>query len=228
VLLVTVPSLRVQFGDLALSLVSLVGAVVLIAAMVGLQRLTGEAPRSVFVTDALTILILSPALAVASSIAVADSRLGGRSWNFLAAGLLVCCVAGIILTIVTRAGERRGSVALIEFLPAVLTVTSVIAGVSRFSAGNTWQGLSLAWGIAAGLTLALAATPRSLQVPLAVLAWFGLTLGMIVFTGQPATESIRAMMFVVVGLGGVSLAWAGIGTGSRIEDSPETRIARPR
>ena len=161
---VLVPSFEARFGDASLAFVCVLAASG-IAAVAGYRwYTTRQPPRVELIADALTLIVLVPALALAAGIQAADSRFGGRDENVVAATIAILLIF-LIVTVVARAADgQRGRQVAIAVLPAALSIAATIGGGDRFASGDFWQGASLAWIVAGCATLVYGFFPRSAGV----------------------------------------------------------------
>lgn len=194
---VLLPQVEERIGGAALAAVCVAtGAVAIGLALV--VWYTAALFRRELVADAISLLVLVPAASVASGIELADARFGGRSLNFLAATLAIMAIFCLTATIGSMAGSARGPVAQTSALPAALVIAAVIGGASRFSGGNLWQGISLAWMVAALLTLATAVLPPTRRVFVPTLGYAAFAIGMLFLglasgSGQSIAGSTAAL-----------------------------------
>lgn len=143
-----VPGLERNLGESALTAVSWGLGLLLLGGIVLLRR-AGRPIEWRIAADAISLLVLVPVLVMASSIEVADARLGGRSLNLLAAAVATLLVYLIVVTVATRAGADRTPASQIGALPGALAILIILLGTEYFAAGAAWRGLSIAWMVAA-------------------------------------------------------------------------------
>lgn len=150
---IALPAFEIRLGGLALPVVCAVLAT--LAGVAGWLLSRSEAMRSssLNVTDAATLLFLTPVVAVASGIEVSDIRLGGAIGNFAAAAVAVLAMLGVVAVVAVLTSVESPRSAGIALLPAALTIAAVIAAAERFAADNMGQGFTAAWMIAALATL---------------------------------------------------------------------------
>ena len=170
------PTVRVQLGDAANAALSCFLGLVVIVALIGhwyVRR--GEARRDL-AADVVSIVALTPSVIVAAGIQNADDRFGGRTANVLAA-LSASVALFAVVAIVARLDERIdfGSAA-IGALPGALIVVSLLGDPHLYDAGAAWQGISIAWMVAAIATVVFGFLPVGARnfVPIVVFAAFGL------------------------------------------------------
>ena len=77
-------------------------------------------------TDAVTLVLLVPVVAVASGIEVADIRLGGATGHFLAAAIAVLAVVAILAIVAILTSVETPMATGIALLPATLTVAATM------------------------------------------------------------------------------------------------------
>lgn len=167
---ISLPAFEVRLGGLALPVMCVVLAVLTGVAAWVQGRSEAQRSWSLNATDAVMLVLLVPAVAVASGIEVADIRLGGATGNFAAASVAVLAVVGIVSVVAVLTSVESPLSTGIALLPAALIVAAIIAAAERFAAGGLGQGLTAAWMIAALATLldgALAPRFRSLVPPIA-------------------------------------------------------------
>ena len=167
---IALPAFEVRLGGLGLPVICAVLAVLTGVAAVLLARSEALRSWSLCVTDAVSLLLLVPVVAVASGIEVADIRLGGATANFIAVAVAVLAVLGIVTVVAVLTSVESPLSTGIALLPAALIVAATIAAAERFAADNLGQGLTAAWMIAALATLldgALTAKSRALVPPVA-------------------------------------------------------------
>jgi hypothetical protein len=149
----TMPALDDRFGAATLALMCAAMAALCVGSVYLVRNADVGQTWPLIATDALTLLLLVPVVAVASGIEVADAQLAGQADNFAASAVAVIAVTIIIGLTATVLSFRSPSLGQLALLPATLIVAAAIAGADRFSAGTLAQGLSVAWMVAALLTL---------------------------------------------------------------------------
>jgi hypothetical protein len=183
-------------------------------------------------TDALTLALVTPVVAVAAGISVADIRLGGASENFLAATVATVSTVAIVTIVVAIASVRTPGSAAVALLPAALVVAAAIAGAERFSADNLGQGLSATWMVASLVTIfdGLATMRWRSIVPLAGFAVFAIAVTGVAGSSDAAISRANASLaFVTTGASGAMLLLApqlAIRAGELVCDPPSA--SRPR
>ncbi len=205
---IALPAFEIRLGGLALPIIcSVLAGLTGIAAWL-MGRSEAQRSWSLNATDAVTLALLVPVVAVASGIEVADIRLGGATGNFVAAALAVLAVVGIVSVVAALASVESPLSAGIALLPAALIVAATIAGAERFAADNLGQGLTAAWMIAALATLVdggLAPKLRSLVPPLAF-AVFAIVVAVAGNSGgADVSRDNAAIAFVTTAASGVVL-----------------------
>lgn len=168
-----VPGVSNRFGDAALVVVCLLLGLAVSGAVAMLHR-AGRPLGWQLIADAITLMVLLPALITASGIEVADARYGGRGENFLAAAAALVLLYVIVTTVATRGWSDLRITGQTGAAPAALSITIILLGTNHFSAGGMWRGLSIAWMVAAGVTLMVTLSPgrfRQFVVPGTFLAF---------------------------------------------------------
>jgi hypothetical protein len=212
---IALPAFEVRLGGLALPVICVVLAVLTGIAALLLGRSEAQRSWSLNATDAATLILLVPVVAVASGIEVADIRLGGATGHFAAAAIAVLAVFGIISTVAMLASVESTSSTGIALLPAALIVAAAIAAAERFAADNLGQGLTAAWMIAALATLldgALLHRYRALVPPVAF-AVFAIIVAIAgSSTGADVSRSNATIAFLTTAATGAALLLAPAGT----------------
>lgn len=153
-----VPGVSNRFGDAALVIVCLLlGAAVACAAAMIYRA--GRPLEWQLLADAMTLVVLLPALITASGIEVADARYGGRGENFLAAAIALVLLYVVVTTVATRGWSELRTLGQTGAVPAAFSITIILLGTNHFSAGGMWRGLSVAWIVAAGVTMLTTLVP---------------------------------------------------------------------
>ena len=183
------PVLERRLGDTALVATCIGLAGIVGATAAGVWYASRGPIRRDLASDMVTLLVLVPALAVTAGIFVADSRFGGRTDNFMAAILAVISIFFIVALVGLTAPDSQRSWSPIVVLPAALVISAVVGSTGRFSAEEFWQGISLAWMVAAIATLA-AGTIRGLRSLLGPTVYVLFSLG-IYLTRDITEESER-------------------------------------
>ncbi|HEX5165961.1 MAG TPA: hypothetical protein VFV93_11240 [Thermomicrobiales bacterium] len=168
---IALPAFEIRLGGLALPVICVVLAVLNGVAGLLLGRSEAQRSWSLSATDAATLILLVPVVAVASGVEVADIRLGGATAHFAAAALAVLAVVGIVATVAMLTSVESPMSSGIALLPAALTVAAAIAAAERFAADNLGQGLTAAWMIAALATLLDGAMPVRYRPPVPPVAF---------------------------------------------------------
>ncbi len=166
-----VPGVSSRFGDAALVIVCMLLGLAVAGAAAMLYR-AGKQLEWQLIADAMTLMVLLPALITASGIEVADARYGGRGENFLAAAAALVLLYVVVTTVATRGWADLRLAGQTGAVPAALSITIVLLGTNHFSAGGMWRGLSVAWMVAAGVTLLVTLSPgryRHVVVPVTFL-----------------------------------------------------------
>ena len=212
---IALPAFEVRLGGLALPMMCVV-----LATLTGFAALVqgrSEALRSwsLNATDAVTLVLLVPVVAVASGIEVADIRLGGATAHFIAAALAVLAVLAIVAIVAIVTSVEEPLATGIALLPATLTVAAAIAAAERFAADNLGQGLTAAWMIAALATLVDGAVPvrnRALIPPIGF-AVFAMVFAIAGSTGgADVSRSNATIAFLTTAISGAMLIVAPAGT----------------
>ena len=200
------PRVQEQLGDAALAAIALMAGAFAIGLAVLVWYSTSLIRREL-VVDAIFLIVLVPAVSVASGIELADARFGGRSLNFLAATLAILAIFSIGATIASWGGSARGSVAQASVVSGGLVIAAVIGGASRFSGADLWLGVSLAWMVGGAMTLVAALLPPAFRgiTLTSVYTMFGLVMLYtgLAGSGEPiegsvATLAIMATVFPVL------------------------------
>lgn len=158
------PTVEARAGDAALALVCVLAAGGF-AAVVGYRWYTTRQPLRVeLIADAIALVVLVPALALAAGIQAADSRFGGRDENVVAATIATLLIFLIVTVIARAVDSERGRQVAIALLAAGLTVAATVGGGDRFASGEYWKGAALAWFVAGFTTLIYGLMPRSAGV----------------------------------------------------------------
>lgn len=148
-----VPVLESRFDDASLILVCLLLAGITGGVVFADWWFTRRSPRRELAADLVSLAVLVPASSVARMIAVADSRLGGRDLNYIAAALGVLAVFLIIVSVSLSDESSPPSHSTIGVLPAAILLVALFAGSSAASTANLWQAASLAWIVSAIMTV---------------------------------------------------------------------------
>jgi hypothetical protein len=187
-----VATLEERFGDTTLLLVALVLSVSTGVVTYFAWKMTSALATGLLAPDVLALALLVPVLASASGVLVADQRLSDRGPYFLLAALATLGALGLIelLAVIGNANVPR-QLALAA-LPAALCVAAVLGGGERFSAGAIHEGLSVAWMVAAVVTLVdgLVAAPPNV-VPVVAFTLIAVTIVLAGSSGG-ATSTITA------------------------------------
>lgn len=185
------PAFQVRLGGLALPIMCVVLATLTGVAAWALGRSEARRSWSLNATDSASLLLLVPVVVVASSIEVADSRLGGATSHFVAAALAVLAIVGIVATVAILSSVESPLATGIALLPAALIVAASIGAAERFAAGNLGQGLTAAWMIAGLATLLDGfVSPRTRPlVPPVSFAVFALVVALARTSGDPAVST---------------------------------------
>ncbi|HYI14554.1 MAG TPA: hypothetical protein VEX37_04140 [Thermomicrobiales bacterium] len=212
---IALPDFQDRLGSVALPLICVVLAILTGVAGSLLGRSEAQRSWSLNATDAVSLLLLVPVVAVASGIEVADIRLGGATGHFVAAALAVLAVVAIVTVVAILASVESPLSTGIALLPAALIVAATIAAAERFAADNLGQGLTAAWMIAALATLldgALSARYRSLVPPIAF-ATFAIVVAVAGNSGgADVSRSNAAIAFLTTAASGAALLLAPAGT----------------
>jgi hypothetical protein len=204
------------------------------AAVAALVTSRSEATRSwpLNGADALTLALVTPVVAVAAGIAVADIRLGGASENFLAAAVATLSTVAIVTIVVAITCARMPGTAAIALVPAVLVVAAAIAGAERYSGDYLGQGLSATWMVASLVTIIDGLAPirwRSI-VPLAGFAVFAIAVAAVSGSGDSDISGSNAgLALVTTGASGAMLLLAPLlanHAGGLVSEPPSA--SRPR
>ncbi len=199
-----VPTVRLQLGDASLAVLCFVLAGCVVATLAGHLYFVRERARRDLAADAIAVLALVPAAIVAASIQGADDRFGGRTENVLAALGAATMIFGIV-AIVARADHRiTFADASLGSLGGALALAAIIGSSPRFSGGDVWQALSLAWMVAALSSLVFAMLPGRARalLPIAVYGTFSLAI-LLLPADTPNqsvnTSSLPAMALIATG-----------------------------
>jgi hypothetical protein len=148
------PALESRLGNLAIVMACLALSVLAALGAGAIYRSEAEETWLLSATDAASILLVVPAVAVAGSIAVADPQIGGAGSNALAGMLavsgavVICAIVAVTTSVWTS--PRQSALAL---LPATLLVASVVLGAEQFGTNRLPQGIAGALVIASMGTL---------------------------------------------------------------------------
>lgn len=212
---IALPAFEVRLGGLALPVICVVLAALTGIAGLLLGRSEAQRSWSLNATDAVTLLLLVPVVAVASGIEVADIRLGGATANFVAAAVAVLAVIAIVAIVAILTSVEAPLSTGIALLPAALIVAATIAAAERFAADNLGQGLTAAWMIAALATLLdgmLTVRYRALVPPVA----FAVFAIVVALAGNPGgadvSRSNATIAFLTTAASGAALLLAPVGT----------------
>lgn len=185
------PAVAERVDDAALALVCVVLAVAVWTAL-GLDWYARrELDRIELAVDGLSILVLVPTVALSGGLQVADGRFGGRLENIVAAFLTSVAVMFMLLLVSRSAPVRWPSAPIVALLPAALSAAVIFGGPGLFTTGRTWQGISLAWMVAALFTLLCAILPRQLRPMLALIAYAGVSLVVLVWSATSSGPNIN-------------------------------------
>ncbi len=185
-----IPTVRLQLDDAATALMCVVLSACLLATALGHVYLTRLPFRRDLIADAVAVVALAPSAIVAASIQSADDRFGGRT-EYLLAALAAAVTIFAIVAAVARTDIRLGfGDATLGALAGALTLAAVIGNTPRFPSGDAWQPLSLAWMVAALVSLVYGMLPDAVRsiVPVASYALFCVVI--ILF---PAETSVNAV-----------------------------------
>jgi hypothetical protein len=194
-----VPGMSNRFGDAALVVVCvLLGAAV--AGAVFLLYRAGRALEWQLVADAMTLIVLLPALITASGIEVADARYGGRGENFLAAATALVLLFVVVTTVATRGWANLRTSGQTGSVPAAFSITIILLGTNHFSAGGMWRGLSIAWMVAAGVTLLATLAPARYRPYIVPGSFILVAVGVVMLNASGSSQSISSGASAVAAL----------------------------
>lgn len=204
------PAVEQRVDDAALVVVCVVLALAVWTAF-GLDWYTRRiADRVDLAVDGLTVLVLVPLVGLGGGLQVADGRFGGRLESVLAAFFAALLII-MALLLIARAGPVRwpGAPAL-ALLPAALSTAVVFGGPGLFTTSRMWQGISLAWMVAALITFLSGVIAARNRTSLAVIGYIALALFVFVWSSTSEGPNINAaantVSVIVVALIGVILA----------------------
>lgn len=211
-MMLAMPALEARLGDIAAA-VGLVG----LASLFGIGaylifRSEAQVSWPLPAIDALAMLAVAPTTLVASSLAVADPRVGGGWGSVLAAAVAITCALVITLlfaALTTSMAEAAPESAALAFLPAPLIVAALVLGAGRFGADQAALGISAALMIAALATLADGMIDARLR-PLNPVVWFALFVGGVAIIARgggatPVASASNAIALLVTVAGGMLL-----------------------
>lgn len=201
------PALEDRLGDVALA-----GALIGLAILFGIgaylvYRSEAQISWPLPAIDAVTVLSVVPAALVASSLAIADTRVGGGWGPVLAAAIASGCaliVALAFAVLTTSMAEAPGESAALAFLPGPLIVAALVLGAGQFGAHDAALGLSAALMIAGLATLSDGMVGVRLRSLLPV-GWFVLFVGAVAAvsrgagsTSAPASTTAIALLLTAI------------------------------
>ncbi|HUG17319.1 MAG TPA: hypothetical protein VMM78_20100 [Thermomicrobiales bacterium] len=146
---------------------------------------------------------------MASSIGIADARIGGGAGHFAAASVVVVGATVIVAVAASAVCYRSVQTGVLAMLPAPMVVAAVIGGADRFAAGSLAQGLAIAWLATAALTLLDGVAGdelRSLVAP-AGFAIFAIVMAVVARSDAPSQMSATnsALALITTALAGTTL-----------------------
>lgn len=230
--MLAVPPLADRLGDIVLPAVLIAMAALFGIGAYLVYRSEAQITWPLPAVDSVAMLAVVPVGLVASSLVVADPRVGGGWQPVLAASIAVGC--GLIVTLLfaalsTSMAEAPGDASALAFLPSSLVVAAVVLGAGRFSTHDAALGVSAALMIAALATL-LDGTLNPRLRSLNTIVWFVLFVAVIALITRgggatPVDGSSSAIALLITMAGGVMLIASPTLT-ARI-DSQRRRRIRP-
>lgn len=209
--LLATPIFEERFGSVALPLMCVGLAITTALIAAGMRSSTRTLAWTQPATDTITLLIVVPVAAIASSIELADARLGGGSGYFAAASAATLGATAIVALSAASLHTQSRSRHAISVLPTPLIVAAVIAGADRFSAGTLTQGLAISWLVAAAVTAIDVYSDDQVGALLAPLAFAAfVVIVLVVARAEPASQSTAtksALALVTTAIAGVTLLW---------------------
>ena len=203
------PALEPRFGDATLLILGMVLGATVAAIVYVAAKLTAAQPAGTLAPDVLALALFVPILAAVSDVQVAGERPGSQNGYFFMAAIAALCVLGLVELVAALGNADRPLSIAVGAVPAALCIAVVLGGVERYSAGAITDGLSIAWMLAAAVTLVsglLRFTPTGIMVgAYALIA----AVVLIVSRGSATTEisgGNRAIAFLVTLAAGASLA----------------------
>lgn len=203
----SVPTVAVRVDDAALTVVCVIMALAVWTALALDWYVRRIADRIDMAIDGLTVLVVVPLVALTGGLQVADGRFGGRLENVLAA-FIASLAALFALVLIARVGPvSRPDAPIVAVLPAALSAAVVFGGPGLFTTSRFWQGVSLAWMLAAAVTfLCGIIAPRGRPI-LILVSYTGLALGVLIWSSSadgpninPAANSVSVIAVVLIGL----------------------------
>ncbi len=210
--LLAVPSLEERLGDVALA-----GALLGLAVFFGVgaylvYRSEAQVTWPLAAIDATSMLAVVPVALVASSLAIADQRVGGGSGPVFAAAIATVCALVVVVlfaTLTASMAEAAAETAALAYLPGPMVVAALVLGAGQFGAQDAPLGVSAALMIAALATLSDGMLDARLRqfVPI---GWFVMFVaGIAIITrgagSTPVTASATAIALLTTAIAGAML-----------------------
>lgn len=200
------PTVRVQLGGAAIAALCVFISLILATILAGhLYFARGSARRDV-AADIVAVVAVVPSAIVTAGIQSAEDRFGGRTTNLLAA-LATTTLIFAIVALVARLDERLDfGEATVGALGGALTVAAMIGSPDRYSTSDAWQGLTIAWMIAAVATVVFGVLPVVARTPFPLIVYAIVAAGFAIIPVERSAaspdsgiESLSVLTLIVAG-----------------------------